>query len=76
LQFGLLKALLHGGLKGMNTCSIIYNLKEDKYYLHVDGECAGSVDDRQIAIEIFEKMVTRSPLIFKYASIIVKPTEL
>jgi hypothetical protein len=27
LQFGLLKALLHGGLKGMNTCSIIYNVR-------------------------------------------------
>ncbi len=46
--------------------SIIYNLKEDKYYLYIDDESVGSVDDRKTAIEIFEKIVKECPTVFSY----------
>ncbi len=49
--------------------SIIYNLKEDKYYLYIDDESVGSVDDRKMAVEIFEKIATQNPTVFAYVNL-------
>ncbi len=56
--------------------ALIYNLKEDNYYLYIDDEKAAVTEDRNIAIDIFQKMVTENPTIFSYVHFIQEGMEL
>ncbi len=49
--------------------ALIYNLKEDKYYLYIDDENIAKLDDRKVAIEIFEKIATQNPTVFAYTNL-------